>query len=469
MIVILITLFALLIIFTLASYRKTEQKQPIKPPSSARLIIEQIAGHEVCDEKVNALTLEAKNTLVTARAGSGKTMTIALKMALEVHSGVKPEYLLALSFNKSAALELGGRMTKYGVKDIPSATFHSLAYAIVKPRHGSLIFGDKQRELVHALFDVPVSDDGLDSFLSFISRIKHENLDLEELRVKAKDIGNEAQLAVEMYEKYIKHTQKRGLLDFDDLIKQATKKLKKMSKAPIVRLGGKVCDLDSLRLVAIDEFQDFSSSFYNLVSALRDTNSSMGVYAVGDDWQAINSFAGSNLCFFNDFDSYFVDSAKAQLLTNYRSGKTLIEHSNKSMKGLGKGAEAVRKGGVIDVLRIDNGSEVICVQRALLHVLKVNKSSFLALFRCNKYRGKNIGEWQEILAKTHPNIRCSTIHKAKGMEADTVVYFQEPQRNMLTTQLNAVLNIQSKDTQQEERRIEYVALTRARKRLVVIS
>ena len=469
MILILITFIALIIVYTLASPRKTDENEEIKPPSAARLAIERIAGHEVCDEKVVALTLKAKNVLVTARAGSGKTMTIALKMALEVNRGRRQDQLLALSFNKNAARELGNRMAKYGAKDIPSATFHSLAYAIVRPKPNSLIFGDKQREIIRGLFDVPVSEDGLDSLLSFISRIKHENLDLQELRVKAKSIGDDARLAVEMCEKYIKHMQKHGLLDFDDLIKQATDKLKKMSKAPIVRLGGKECDLGSLKLVAIDEFQDFSSSFYDLISALRDKNSSMGVYAVGDDWQAINGFAGSDLRFFHNFNSYFGDSSKAQLLTNYRSGNKLVEYTNKTMEGLGKGAEAVSKGGEFNSVRLDFSLGDICVQEALSHVLEPVRAPYLLLFRRNEYRGKSIIEWQRLLSKSYPNIRCSTIHKAKGMEAKTVVYFKETQRNAPATQLNAVLNIQPQVAQREERRVEYVALTRARKRLIVVS
>lgn len=465
---ILITFITLIIVYTLASPRKTDENEVIKPPSTARFAIEHIAGHEVCDEKVVALTLKTKNVLVTARAGSGKTMTIALKMALEVDRGRRQDQLLALSFNKNAARELGNRMAKYGAKDIPSATFHSLAYAIVRPKPDSLIFGDKQREIIRGLFDVPLSEDGLDSLLSFISRIKHENLDLQELRVKAKNIGSDARLAVEMCEKYIKHMQKRGLLDFDDLIKQATDKLKKMPKAPIVRLSGKECDLGLLKLVAIDEFQDFSSSFYDLVSALRDKNSSMGVYAVGDDWQAINGFAGSDLRFFHDFVSLFGDSSKAQLLMNYRSGNKLVEYTNKTMEGLGKWAEAVSKGGEVDSVRLNFSLGDICVQEASL-VLEPARAPYLLLFRRNEYRGKSIIEWQRLLSKSYPNIRCSTIHKAKGMEADTVVYFKETQRNVPTTQLNAVLNIRPQDAQQEEKRVEYVALTRARKRLIVVS
>ena len=57
-------------------------------------------------------------------------------------------------------------------------------------------------------------------------------------------------------------------------------------------------DLKQIRYVLIDEYQDFSELFYRLVQAVREQNPRARFFCVGDDWQAINGFAGSDLRFF---------------------------------------------------------------------------------------------------------------------------------------------------------------------------
>ena len=97
--------------------------------------------------------------------------------------------------------------------------------------------------------------------------------------------------------------------------------------------------LNKLKYLMIDEYQDFSLLFSELISSIMKYNKDIKVFCVGDDWQAINAFAGSDLKYFNEFEKYFDGSIQKTLLTNYRSAKNIVQFSNQFMEG--KGAESI--------------------------------------------------------------------------------------------------------------------------------
>ena len=128
-------------------------------------------------------------------------------------------------------------------------------------------------------------------------------------------------------------------IDFDDLLIRTSQEIEKQNGECPVNLAGHgkglPVILNSLRYLLIDEFQDYSELFHTIVSSMKKSNPSLCVIAVGDDWQAINSFAGSNLNYFTHFENYFPEAKEYELLTNYRSGKEIIEFGNNVMDGYG--------------------------------------------------------------------------------------------------------------------------------------
>ena len=80
---------------------------------------------------------------------------------------------------------------------------------------------------------------------------------------------------------------------------------------------------------------DFSELFHRLIAAIRRINPKVNLYCVGDNWQAINGFDGSDLRFFRNFDRYFGHSIHIELLNNYRSNKAIVDAGNALMRGLG--------------------------------------------------------------------------------------------------------------------------------------
>lgn len=140
-------------------------------------------------------------------------------------------------------------------------------------------------------------------FLQFISRAKKRGWTVDEMAKMIRDIPdpeprNRAfhELAVHAYAAYERELADQSAMDFDDLLISAADCVKKDGGAARLKIGRKdSIAIRDLRWILIDEFQDFSELYYRLINAIREVNPSIRVVAVGDDWQAINGFAGAQL------------------------------------------------------------------------------------------------------------------------------------------------------------------------------
>jgi len=104
----------------------------------------------------------------------------------------------------------------------------------------------------------------------------------------------------------------------------------------------------------IDEFQDFSPLYYGLIEAILEAVPRARVVAVGDDWQAINGFAGAQLGFFQEFSEHFPDAGTASITVNRRSGRRIVQAGNALMANQGPPALAHNDfEGIVDVIRVD--------------------------------------------------------------------------------------------------------------------
>jgi DNA helicase-4 len=105
------------------------------------------------------------------------------------------------------------------------------------------------------------------------------------------------QVAIPIYAAYrqLLHTSGQG--DFNELLWRAVSHVRSGATRFVRNRGQERGDLANLRFVMIDEFQDFSQMFFELIDAIRSQNVTTRVFCVGDDWQAINGFAGSDLRF----------------------------------------------------------------------------------------------------------------------------------------------------------------------------
>lgn len=144
------------------------------------------------------------------------------------------------------------------------------------------------------------------------------------------------QLALRAFSEYEVMLAEESAIDFDDLLRIATHEVQKNGANATIHLGeGQLLPLSDLRWVLLDEYQDFSVLYFNLLKAILTVSPRIRVVSVGDDWQAINAFAGADLRFFQNFETYFPCSAEVGLPTNYRSAQRIVQAGNRLMSGRG--------------------------------------------------------------------------------------------------------------------------------------
>lgn len=108
-----------------------------------------------------------------------------------------------------------------------------------------------------------------------------------------------------VYERYAEALRSGGQIDFTDAILQATELCR--ATHPV-----------SYEYIIVDEFQDISVDRYNFLKALREGNPPAKLYCVGDDWQSIYRFSGSDMALFNNFAAFFGPTEINKIETTYR-------------------------------------------------------------------------------------------------------------------------------------------------------
>ena len=305
--------------------------------------------------------------------------------------------------------------------------------------------------------------------------------------------------------------QGTGEEDFDGLVQKAADKIvddKIKGRETIFLHKSRYCRLKRIRHILIDEYQDFSELFHRLIEAVRKQNRHVSFFCVGDNWQAINGFAGSDLYFFNNFSEIFADSRRLDMPTNYRSARMIVDIGNALMQSLIQ--EGDRRGHAI---RPDAGKTVIADLGAFSPTLQEKKtthgdySTHAVLRLVNKIinDGKevvllsrtNTVPWHvnygdgtkssnqrgldrflvelrsRLPAKQKNKLTISTVHKYKGGEKEVVIVLDALNRrypllhpNLIFTR---VLGDSIEHVTDEERRLFYVAMTRAVDELYVLS
>jgi DNA helicase-4 len=243
----------------------------------------------------------------------------------------------------------------------------------------------------------------------------------------------------------------------------------------------------------IDEFQDFSEMFFELVDAIRSKNPAAKFFCVGDDWQAINGFAGSDLRFFNDFSRYFRDTSQSYLSSNYRSPMSVVELGNALMFGRGRAAKPARNdSGWIQLCKLDefnpsateqarhDGDEITpallrlvrsFLDRGLDVVMLSRRNGLPWYVNYKKTTGSApngiIGFVEHIRSflpeEERRHVTSSTTHRYKGLEKLGVIVLDAVKRSYPLIHPNWVFLRVFGDSidsiEDEERRLFYVATT----------
>ncbi|MDO8684743.1 MAG: UvrD-helicase domain-containing protein [Armatimonadota bacterium] len=310
------------------------------------------------------------------------------------------------------------------------------------------------------------------------------------------------ELACELYVAYLERLEATNQEDFDGLMQRAVA-LVEGGKTKFARWE-ESGDLRALRYIFIDEYQDFSELFHRLMGAIRRNNPSAEFFCVGDDWQAINGFAGSDLKFYDNFSTYFSPSKRLDVSTNYRSVKTVVDVGNALMHGHGRGKPAVAAKQIHGQVLMANLSKFTrtlleeqrfkgalltpmilrLAGKALGEVNSEGKPNRVQLLS----RRKNLflprgGSWSidkylvsirnQLPQDWRDRISISTTHGFKGGETDVVIVLDAYERSYPLIHPNwvfaRILGETLEKIVDEERRLFYVALTRAKEKLVIVT
>ena len=306
--------------------------------------------------------------------------------------------------------------------------------------------------------------------------IKVENIDFDLVLENARKdqherVRNFYELAIPIVKKYVGYCTNKSYLDFNDLISRSTSLFQNHED-----IANKY--KSKYQYILVDEFQDVNNLQVDLIKLLLTDQTQL--FCVGDDWQSIYGFRGSNVSYIVDFENHFPNSRVVKLNLNYRSTQNIVGASNEVIKHnkfkVEKDIQASKKSEhKIVVYSGSNQDENIqfCFDKVKeLLADGLTNDDILFLYRRSKmyspyfFRFKNEGV----------RVQSKTIHAAKGLEAKVVFIIGLTEGNggfpdiWLEDRIFQVIKKANHDLlMEEERRLFYVAITRAKDKLFLIT
>lgn len=310
---------------------------------------------------------------------------------------------------------------------------------------------------------------------SFIHHLKSNGLSVDSLQASGKKLMFRERLFLEIVgevlEQYERYLRDNGLVDFDDMLLKATQHL---------RQGDVTLPF---KCVIVDEFQDLATSRGNLIRAILDQNQGSALFAVGDDWQAIFRFAGSDIAAMTRFDRQFGKPAISTLTQTYRSNQGISdaaaafvqrnpEQLRKRVRAKDKTAE-----GVVEVIRFERGEGLTGLVLGQVAKLIEKSPVRLKIFILTRYKREReeylASAWYKDLQKK-ADLSAMTFHGSKGLEAD-YVFIPSMSEGAFPSLLEddpllaLVMPAPEQFPLAEERRVFYVGLTRARHKVTLFA
>ena len=315
--------------------------------------------------------------------------------------------------------------------------------------------------------------------VTFITLVKSSCKSIKEAIQQANNADDERSVFIikniflPVYERYLQALKDSGQIDFTDAILQATQ---------ICRTSHPV----EYDYIIVDEFQDISVDRYNFLKVLREGNPPAKLYCVGDDWQSIYRFSGSDMALFNQFPDYFGPTEICKIETTYRFGEPLVSISSQFIQRnnaqIQKNIHSFSAGMKTDLeFHSYERSNYCKTIEQLISTIPSDKSIFLLgrysfddYYLSFMYQSIKEGNKFYYLIGSR-KIEFLTVHKSKGLEADYVILllcnkdtYGFPSLVNDDPVLNYVLTKTDQFPYGEERRLFYVAITRAKIKTLIL-
>ncbi len=282
--------------------------------------------------------------------------------------------------------------------------------------------------------------------------------------IKHFDVKNFVVFLTHLQSKYSSELATKGEIDFDDMINEATE---------LVDSGGFEVNW---KYILVDEFQDISTARFNFIKALINATHEPSLSVVGDDWQSIYRFNGGKLELITKFSDFFGEHSLTSLETSFRYNDSIADVAGTFIM---KNPEQYQK--KINTLIPTSSPQVYLLTdmldpQRIIDVIRRNDSSgsIGILARYNFLLN-------EVREKLKTNVQNSsleywTFHRSKGLEFDYCILlgFKQgssgfPTENKSDEAVEALLPLLDGFSHSEERRLMYVALTRAKKKSYLLA
>lgn len=330
--------------------------------------------------------------------------------------------------------------------------------------------------------------------VTFISLCKSRQLSYEEIKSLFSDSKKAVtsymlerqeiflKFALPILKKYDNTLREKSEIDFNDMINQATDIIKRNKPTY------------SYKHIIIDEYQDISYSRFNLIKQIRELSGAR-LICVGDDWQSIYRFAGSDISLFSNFEKYVGKYEQLFIEQTYRNSQSLIDvtskYIQKNTKQIAKNPKSKKEPlenpikfvyysqenaddifiKEIQTLKDKNGNKPILVLGR--HSFDINE--FIKLTPNSKIKYYERTDKLEVQGFEDIDIKYITVHKSKGLEADNVIVLNLknhllgfPNKMTDDPMLSLLLSDDEEYRFAEERRLFYVALTRTKNEVVLL-
>lgn len=342
-----------------------------KHKQSHKTLFDNLENHPLTEKQRDACVVANDANLVLAGAGCGKTSVMLGRCAYLLESQqATADTILILAFAKDAAQEMKARLAGHLPQaNITVKTFHALALDIIKqvdgdrPKVSKLASSDTAKQqlfkqkIAALLCDQTSPDEDFKAlfseycyaYVAWLGKLPENKHDAEVQRLLAGKGGYKKLLnqLVELTMQY-----KNSLADKSKRKSQTLQKLQKLADTDLAALTHEIVEIllgyyhadlnESNELdfdemitkaynyvssgqfnspwlhILVDEFQDISQARATLVRQLQTQHDDSKLFCVGDDWQAIYQFAGSDIAVTTRFSDYFGTTSTLPLDTTFR-------------------------------------------------------------------------------------------------------------------------------------------------------